>query len=114
MKTFKEFMTESKNRAKELKKILEGPDFGMTTSGSGGNGVVKSKGGNIIVYDSFFAGSDRALQKIKSAWSPKGHYYEYFAKEHNMVIKIVGEDIAISSKIFKGSLGHVAVELSVN
>ena len=94
-----------------LKKTLESSDFGFTEKG--GNGRVKSKGKNLVVYDSFFYGEREALKRLVKNWSPGGHHYEYFTEEYNLKIKIVKSGSEFQSKMFKGD-GAVWVELEVS
>ncbi len=109
MINYKEILEAKKKTARELKKILESSDFGYTEAG--GNGRCKIKGKNLIVYNSYWAGSQRHLDNLIKSWSPKGSNYEYF-KEEGFDIKIINSGSEPKSKIYKGE-PSVWVELSV-
>jgi hypothetical protein len=114
-KVAKEARPNDPKAAKELKRILESPDFGFTEAG--GNGRVKSNpDGTITVYDGFYYGEDEARQRHIEKWSENGSYGKYF-KDEGYNIKVVGSDSNHESKVFKrvGSTrgGDVSVTLAV-
>ena len=96
------------NPTMTLKKELESPDWGYTIKG--GNGLVKKKGKNLMVYDSYYIGSDEALKRHVRGWSKGGEYEKYFG-EQGYTIKVKSSGINMKSKHF--SAGDVYVELEV-
>jgi hypothetical protein len=116
MKTYKELLTEAKGKtAKDLKKELESSDWGYTEAG--GNGRVKMKGKNIIIYDSYYYGGDKALKNHITKWSPGGENAAFFEKD-GYTFKVINSGSNVTSTVYKskasGGGGDVWVELEIN
>ena len=90
MKSFKEVNEEVKVTNKDLVKVLQSKDFGMTAAG--GNGEAKIVKGKIQLKTSCFYGCSEKLKKFIAEWSPGGSYYEFFLKDYSVHLKIVGSD----------------------
>ncbi len=110
MKTFKELLEKTKKKgARDLKKILESSDFGYTESG--GNGRVKIKGKTIIIYDGFWADSERYLKNLIKSWQG-GENYKYFSDE-GFNFKIIDSGVEYKCKAYKGEPAvYVTLEFS--
>lgn len=72
---------------KELIKFLQGPDMGF--SKSGGNGLAKIVGQNLEISDTYFYGSQKALDKLEKAWTGSGHYASWFKKTYGITFDLV-------------------------
>jgi len=108
---FEDFLNEAASLASEVAKI-----FSNTNDwGSEMKDRVYVKGNNLIFLDSFYYGEQAAMDDLKRAWSPGGHYYNYFVDDLKMKPEIVSSFSEMKAsgrhKKFTDS-GIVAVELS--
>jgi len=104
------------NPTMSLKKELESNDWGFSIRG--GNGLVKKKGKNLLIYDSYYYGGSDALKSHIKKWSLGGEYPKYFLENGGYYIKLVNSGQNLNSKVFKSGRsgsegGDVWVEIEV-
>jgi hypothetical protein len=71
---------------RELIRFLQSPDMGF--SKSGGNGGAKAVGQNLEISDSYFYGSQRAIDTLEKAWTT-GHYAKYFRENYGITFDLI-------------------------
>ena len=110
---FKKYLYENQksNKTMELKKDLESSNFGYTKKA--GNGIVKKKGKNLVIYNSFFYDEKKAIKSLENDWSAGGSYYDYFKEEYGVEIKVVKSGADFNSNVFGKNTGAVWVEIEV-
>ena len=75
------------------------------------------KKGNLIVFDSYYYGGDKALKQLMDDWSQGGTYYNYWNEKHGVIPKIVDTftEVHASGRHKKLSDdGIVGIELKIN
>ena len=109
---FKEINEAKKMSAKDLLKIFKNEkDWGDLAD------YMFVKGGNLVVFDSFYYGEKDKLQQLKKKWSEGGSYYNYLKEELGIEVEIVDEFSEFKAtgryKKVVGDLGVVGIEIAI-
>jgi len=106
-------LLEKKILAKDIKK-----EFNNTNDwGSEMKDRVRVVGQNLEVVDSFWAGGQEALDKLKNFWTDSGTYAKFFRDEYNIKFDVVDTFIQIKAsgrykKITKNGIVGVVLKIT--
>lgn len=106
----KENVNEAKLTANTMIKLFKDPQWGDVKN------HVYTKGSNLVYFDSYYYGGERALGQLVDSWKPGGHNFNWWKQHHNADIQIVGtftEPFATGRHKKLTKDGIVGVELKI-